>query len=153
SSLLALSSFPSMTRSPPRPTLFPYTTLFRSAAAKSALPRVDRFLDDPRPTRLAAHIDRQLGAGHRLGNGHVAHPDANVEHRRVRSEEHTSELQSRFDLVCRLLLEKKKNPKQQLGHTESLHHVRSSPRPNSGRVPDYLTSDPLGVLPRALVRH
>src|SRR5216683_3926201 len=63
-----------MIRRPPRSTLFPYTTLFRSA----------------RPV-------------HDADRGHHRHP-----HRADRSEEHTSELQSRSDLVCRLLLEKKK---------------------------------------------
>src|SRR5438067_10754505 len=66
-----------MIRRPPRSTLFPYTTLFRS-------------LQPRRPG--AARAQTAAGAG-----GH-----------RDRSEEHTSELQSRFDLVCRLLLEKKK---------------------------------------------
>src|SRR3982750_4978594 len=64
-----------MIRRPPRSTLFPYTTLFRSVVNRS------------RPTRHRAH----------------RHADG-----RQRSEEHTSELQSRSDLVCRLLLEKKK---------------------------------------------
>src|SRR5438874_6261337 len=67
-----------MLRRPPRSTLFPYTTLFRS---------VERLLLD-----LAALIHALHGA----------------EHVSARSEEHTSELQSRRDLVCRLLLEKKK---------------------------------------------
>src|SRR3712207_8562323 len=79
-----------MIRRPPRSTLFPYTTLFRSQRARAgepARPRRDAFL-----TRV--HTQRQ--AVSRTG-----HPD--------RSEEHTSELQSRQYLVCRLLLEKKKN--------------------------------------------
>src|SRR5207249_5353230 len=67
-----------MIRRPPRSTLFPYTTLFRSGA--------------PRPAGRGPGLDRESG---RHGAGD-------------RSEEHTSELQSRFDLVCRLLLEKKK---------------------------------------------
>src|SRR5438067_9663214 len=68
-----------MIRRPPRSTLFPYTTLFRS---------VREVGDDLRRSRLEGR---------------------EVERERVaRSEEHTSELQSRFDLVCRLLLEKKK---------------------------------------------
>src|SRR5215204_6057467 len=66
-----------MIRRPPRSTLFPYTTLFRSRVRRAALPRV--------------------GRGDRRGDP-----------RRPRSEEHTSELQSHSDLVCRLLLEKKK---------------------------------------------
>src|SRR5690349_23712115 len=68
-----------MLRRPPRSTLFPYTTLFRSA------------------------LDRAVEGGHRRDIDDRA-PDA----AHVRSEEHTSELQSRRDLVCRLLLEKKK---------------------------------------------
>src|SRR3712207_7087168 len=75
-----------MIRRPPRSTLFPYTTLFRSAACHG---------------RLVQH-----GYGQRVAD---AHEVADV-HERVdrRSEEHTSELQSRQYLVCRLLLEKKK---------------------------------------------
>src|SRR2546428_2555765 len=61
---------------------------YDSAAAKSALPLVDRFLDDPRLSRLAPHVDRQLGAGGRLSGGHVAHPDPDVEHRRVPARGH-----------------------------------------------------------------
>src|SRR5256885_12234629 len=85
-----------MIRRPPRSTLFPYTTLFRS---------VGRFL----------HHDRSPSAqGRRAYPGFERHP-RDIEHRRVvdrhpvRSEEHTSELQSPCNLVCRLLLEKKKN--------------------------------------------
>src|SRR5206468_8536568 len=70
-----------MIRPPPRSTLFPYTTLFRSHAG------------------IAIGI-----AGHRRESGFLA-----VCRGKQRSEEHTSELQSRSDLVCRLLLEKKKN--------------------------------------------
>src|SRR3712207_8490584 len=89
-----------MIRRPPRSTLFPYTTLFRSLrprdrrrARAQPHPRLDR-----RP-RLVAR--RRLGAEHRQGV-----PDGALQP--PRSEEHTSELQSRQYLVCRLLLEKKK---------------------------------------------
>src|SRR5436190_15722627 len=79
-----------MIRRPPRSTLFPYTTLFRSP---------------PRACRCAARrarVGRSLAAAGRFGTrSDVLHPCA-------RSEEHTSELQSHSDLVCRLLLEKKK---------------------------------------------
>src|SRR5271167_5051315 len=68
-----------MIRRPPRSTLFPYTTLFRST---------------------------------RPGGSPLSCPTSGSAIERVRSEEHTSELQSRFDLVCRLLLEKKKKKKQ-----------------------------------------
>src|SRR5438067_5944703 len=74
-----------MIRRPPRSTLFPYTTLFRSP--------VDGLLD-----RNAQDRARRISRG-----------DAALKNvLPLRSEEHTSELQSRFDLVCRLLLEKKK---------------------------------------------
>src|SRR5438067_10329697 len=91
-----------MIRPPPTSTLFPYTTLFRSAdGGGTALPRrvALRAQGDQRPA------DAEL---HRLGDA-----DLRLHGRRpagdLRSEEHTSELQSRFDLVCRLLLEKKKH--------------------------------------------
>src|SRR2546422_1751050 len=80
-----------MIRRPPRSTLFPYTTLFRSEA-------VDPPRDHGDAVDLPRRSDQLLGAGAR-------HLDLE---RRQRSEEHTSELQSRLHLVCRLLLEKKK---------------------------------------------
>src|SRR2546429_1691855 len=84
-----------MIRRPPRSTLFPYTTLFRSAdsSRQSALER-------RRARRLC---DRATFGGRRAQAGRPP----NVA-RSQRSEEHTSELQSRLHLVCRLLLEKKK---------------------------------------------
>src|SRR3712207_8383919 len=90
-----------MIRLPPRSTLFPYTTLFRSEDALHPLPLVG--LHD------AAHHHTRLG--HPRLDGRVARG----QHARIllgaalRSEEHTSELQSRQYLVCRLLLEKKNN--------------------------------------------
>src|SRR3712207_8763423 len=92
-----------MIRRPPRSTLFPYTTLFRSAvlaAGRAARPaRADvAGVHDPVADPSGVHGDR-LAAGR----------EAVLEDRGVgRSEEHTSELQSRQYLVCRLLLEKKK---------------------------------------------
>src|SRR2546429_7132411 len=89
-----------MIRRPPRSTLFPSTTLFRS--------RAGAIEPGPGPTYQAA-------AGRARAGG------AGLPHDRrgpVRSEEHTSELQSRLHLVCRLLLEKKKN-KQFRKHTSS----------------------------------
>src|SRR5437868_10300006 len=80
-----------MLRRPPRSTLFPYTTLFRSdpsAEGASAIRGTG-------PFQFVAHT-----------------PERAVLERNPRSEEHTSELQSRFDLVCRLLLEKKKKKKK-----------------------------------------
>src|SRR2546421_8025408 len=77
-----------MIRRPPRSTLFPYTTLFRSPSATGAGA-------SPWGTSLPNETVRSEAASPRAG----------------RSEEHTSELQSRSDLVCRLLLEKKKKNK------------------------------------------
>src|SRR5438067_9621405 len=77
-----------MIRRPPRSTLFPYTTLFRS-----------------RRPPVSREVDRHEWATERQCH---AIPRVRVLAAAVRSEEHTSELQSRFDLVCRLLLEKKK---------------------------------------------
>src|SRR5438034_5915207 len=79
-----------MIRRPPRSTLFPYTTLFRSRPGGECVPR-----------RLDRHRALAPGAARARGMpGQRRH--------RARSEEHTSELQSHSDLVCRLLLEKKK---------------------------------------------
>src|SRR3712207_6891793 len=91
-----------MIRRPPRSTLFPYTTLFRSA------------LDDREGER---HGPLQAAGGHvrtvdQQGHGAtLAEAAAVVVEAHLRSEEHTSELQSRQYLVCRLLLEKKKKKK------------------------------------------
>src|SRR2546429_2598095 len=85
-----------MIRRPPRSTLFPYTTLFRS---------------HPRPPVARSSRARPL----RTTPGSRGAPPTRRRRRGLRSEEHTSELQSRLHLVCRLLLEKKKkhinNPK------------------------------------------
>src|SRR3712207_8307244 len=99
-----------MIRRPPRSTLFPYTTLFRSVLARHVTP----------PMGLEAYNANYVG-----GDIAAGAPDllqvlfrpiiavdpyrANAEGLYLRSEEHTSELQSRQYLVCRLLLEKKKN--------------------------------------------
>src|SRR2546430_12110975 len=89
-----------MIRRPPRSTLFPYTTLFRSHPFSR-----DRFLN----------LSPFLAQLHERGIGRQSHwPMPRVQ----RSEEHTSELQSQSNLVCRLLLEKKK-------HNNSAHHTRT----------------------------
>src|SRR5438067_3763450 len=90
-----------MLRLPPRSTLFPYTTLFRSD--RHVPPRESRF---PRRVADARHAHRRALL-RRVGRDAARHSRA-VRLAHQRSEEHTSELQSRFDLVCRLLLEKKK---------------------------------------------
>src|SRR2546425_8176061 len=94
-----------MIRRPPRSTLFPYTTLFRSARA--------------------AVDERRVAAGGAAGRKLPELAEARPERRRdrvslpgCRSEEHTSELQSLAYLVCRLLLEKKKRHPQQSAHGE-----------------------------------
>src|SRR5206468_10317155 len=83
---------------PPRSPLFPYTTLFRSEGPPQRLPL------PPSPPAFVRLVRHDLP---RAASGAVAAlPPL---HQVLRSEEHTSELQSRSDLVCRLLLEKKKN--------------------------------------------
>src|SRR2546429_6029427 len=93
-----------MIRRPPRSTLFPYTTLFRS---------LELFLaghENSGITRTArTQFASDLAAGDTLRRRKIA-----------RSEEHTSELQSRLHLVCRLLLEKKKQNDRQQTSTQSL---------------------------------
>src|SRR5438874_7203669 len=89
-----------MIRRPPRSTLFPYTTLFRSRAEPPGRPAES---ETRAPRRLRVLDQQHHRAARRLRL--VLGADA-------RSEEHTSELQSRRDLVCRLLLEKKKKTKQ-----------------------------------------
>src|SRR3989442_8953812 len=84
-----------MIRRPPRSTLFPYTTLFRSRA-------------------------QPAGRGE-PGDAQRANEENAHGHRRLRSEEHTSELQSRPHLVCRLLLEKKKKTKSRSRVAEKYH--------------------------------
>src|SRR5205809_5869130 len=105
---LSLRLFFLMIRRPPKSTLFPYTTLFRSWARRRSRGRPRR------------------GRGRR---------------ERCRSEEHTSELQSRLHLVCRLLLEKKKNETIQSNHIEhwstpALTTVSASAREYSSLIPE-----------------
>src|SRR2546422_7889211 len=98
-----------MIRRPPRSTLFPYTTLFRSAgkllgAASSRRTNSPSSSPPPRSRRCC----RAMAAYFRIWVG----SSAEISSKNHRSEEHTSELQSRLHLVCRLLLEKKKNKKK-----------------------------------------
>src|SRR2546428_6369099 len=99
-----------MIRRPPRSTLFPYTTLFRSDGAEvrglAGLERDGELralagLDERRLLAADLEVVRELALVHDREEGQAL----------ARSEEHTSELQSRSDLVCRLLLEKTKNIK------------------------------------------
>src|SRR5687768_18012799 len=89
---------------PPRSTLFPYTTLFRSLVQADEA-REDRVAGQVDDARTGRHPGRSGGAGS-LDARTPQEDGLIVAHRR--SEEHTSELQSRLHLVCRLLLEKKK---------------------------------------------
>src|SRR5262249_61585208 len=82
-----------MIRRPPRSTLFPYTTLFRSRRPRRPAVRIPRCAPLLRQSARLQNSDRIEGR---------------AKHARIRSEEHTSELQSLTNLVCRLLLEKKK---------------------------------------------
>src|SRR5207249_8093061 len=102
-----------MIRRPPRSTLFPYTTLFRSQiVAEEQLVR---------PFAGEDHLDAAL---------------AGIK----RSEEHTSELQSRFDLVCRLLLEKKKKKKNKLKKEKKKKIINIIQRASVDKVIDQMIS-------------
>src|SRR2546429_6931635 len=100
-----------MIRRPPRSTLFPYTTLFRSALERVAK-RLRQQFAIVAHNRLADDFDSQLvqffGEIERVGIHAVRSQQFRTAWIPTRSEEHTSELQSRLHLVCRLLLEKKK---------------------------------------------
>src|SRR5256884_4418476 len=102
-----------MIRRPPRSTLFPYTTLFRSCAEERSC--VGRGQASPGAARTGHPLPQrfqQSGAGDQRG--------------KTRSEEHTSELQSRLHLVCRLLLEKKKKEKR---HNTARHETDTTGLP------------------------
>src|SRR5436305_10847113 len=100
-----------MIRRPPRSTLFPYTTLFRSPGGP---------IPTPLPNPFMGQIDGAVSS------------DVNIEGQpaAVRSEEHTSELQSRPHLVCRLLLEKKKTRRALLAGGRAPSECRSGSRPS-----------------------
>src|SRR2546426_3897082 len=100
-----------MIRRPPRSTLFPYTTLFRSRG--DLLGTHDLLAVEP--VREAAHERHRDGLLHLIAHHHAGPNFA-------RSEEHTSELQSPCNLVCRLLLEKKKK-KLKLDRTTCTHRA------------------------------
>src|SRR3712207_8221253 len=97
-----------MIRRPPRSTLFPYTTLFRSSRLQGVVVRRVCRLEREKPVAGGLGLGRQV---HDQNRERAAAPAA-------RSEEHTSELQSRQYLVCRLLLEKKK--KKNINYTHNI---------------------------------
>src|SRR2546422_4458676 len=102
---LLLFFFFLMIRRPPRSTLFPYTTLFRSRRQRL---EPDHDAGGAPPTG----VRKRLAGARGSGDARV-HQEPTAEcGERARSEEHTSELQSRLHLVCRLLLEKKKNTRK-----------------------------------------
>src|SRR5260370_26321288 len=96
-----------MIRRPPRSTLFPYTTLFRSPGLRADAGRRGAERKGDHPPLLGAATRCRLQPA-RAGAG------GRRRHRVARSEEHTSELQSHLNLVCRLLLEKKKRKHQKI---------------------------------------
>src|SRR2546430_7341756 len=98
-----------MIRRPPRSTLFPYTTLFRSLAAKPSRLYADR----------GVHVGIEIAWPPKdLGRDLILFGGSTWMVQRMRSEEHTSELQSQSNLVCRLLLEKKKKKTEMILHYE-----------------------------------
>src|SRR2546426_4024377 len=99
-----------MIRRPPRSTLFPYTTLFRSRTGSGALRRWQPNAARLDPSRLpGATVRQRAGYAERRRV-----PSTLPQRKESRSEEHTSELQSPCNLVCRLLLEKKKKKKNEI---------------------------------------
>src|SRR5206468_12471391 len=104
------SSFFSTTPRPPRPTLFPYTTLFRSqhSPKEPNLSLSDIRAKDGRVYSFVVHYSPHAIPDEGTLVTKVSEIYGAASDRTQRSEEHTSELQSRSDLVCRLLLEKKK---------------------------------------------
>src|SRR2546427_8399007 len=101
-----------MIRRPPRSTLFPYTTLFRSIYRELLL-----FREETKVPIVAALMDVAASGGYYIALA----ADRIVAHR---SEEHTSELQSQSNLVCRLLLEKKKKKNiHETTHTHPSHNI------------------------------
>src|SRR5699024_12439011 len=103
----SLSLFPYTLPLTPKSTLFPYTTLFRSAIKAQYFKNgIANFITNGE--HIATAVAEPIRVGD-MGSKAQAHRIYSVDGKSTRSEEHTSELQSRFDLVCRLLLEKKKN--------------------------------------------
>src|SRR2546430_8465702 len=102
-----------MIRRPPRSTLFPYPTLFRSSHGQALQSTLSQGVPSPwNPPCALKHARRVI----------CEHTTVPVAGSRTRSEEHTSELQSQSNLVCRLLLEKKKG-----GHFEGHKTVNATP--------------------------
>src|SRR5689334_24847507 len=128
-----------MIRRPPRSTLFPYTTLFRSPFP-GRVSGLFQQLTLGGGQGVLARVDASGGQLPHAPAGGVAILALQQHARRARSEEHTSELQSQFHLVCRLLLEKKKKSTTTLTTTQSLHTTLTPPGRSSGHTPhQYVT--------------
>src|SRR3712207_7210624 len=95
-----------MIRRPPRSTLFPYTTLFRSDRPRAGVERLGEEVDEHEPREHADAVELNTIV-------------------QLRSEEHTSELQSRQYLVCRLLLEKTTNPRYTITRSYLIYSIPS----------------------------
>src|SRR5260221_7396379 len=100
-----------MIRRPPRSTLFPYTTLFRSSTTSTVnrtccIPITFSTSESHTIDLFVTKLDKEYSVV--LGYDWLTQHNLSID-KQIRSEEHTSELQSHSDLVCRLLLEKKKN--------------------------------------------
>src|SRR5207248_7225829 len=110
---VASVAFFTLMRPPPKSTLFPYTTLFRSPKPKVLNPVTGTTGAKPAFVRTASALPPKQSP--------KPNPKLSVQVlSRLRSEEHTSELQSPYDLVCRLLLEKKKSTASSTPHSQSL---------------------------------
>src|SRR5256886_12625361 len=139
-----------MIRRPPRSTLFPYTTLFRSPE----LVVRDRSQGEHTHRMAVARLPARHSRAPRLGasdGGRVARHDVQNVHATNRSEEHTSELQSQSNLVCRLLLEKKKKTVERMHHAPFI--LERARRDNPARLGVFIRvifyDEPVGFHPEA----
>src|SRR5256885_7004583 len=125
-----------MIRRPPRSTLFPYTTLFRSPMARSTVSSSHTMKISPARRKLRSTLP-QKRPSHYCGASSVSAACTRVWYR---SEEHTSELQSPCNLVCRLLLEKKKITSLHLHyHGRDRSYPAAPPRRSSSRPMPHLS--------------
>src|SRR3712207_8570847 len=124
-----------MIRRPPRSTLFPYTTLFRSRPGLLDLGQGKEYVSPGPLDRLRAQLAAVL-VEHAIGRLPGMNVQTDVPHTSLRSEEHTSELQSRQYLVCRLLLEKKKKK-----NSEDITHRLMLPLTHSNSQAMYRMQD------------